>query len=316
MTITAKGSDGGASGVSSRDLQKARQIAKRNRTSVACHRCKAGKTKCSDYRPCKQCSMSNAAQSCIQSSPMKSDTQADYFPIPDDLDLVTSPAARSVESSNTEFNTTAQFRLNYAASQDEKTAATPSPPQTIHGLHSSQTIFFGQLSHHEQLYQRSLPANSHPAYLHQPFLVQQCTMETAPCLPCAPTNSPWTAPSSPLTTTASMTLKPIHHLLAAQGLHTTGIGLPSLGPTLPPVLPSSTFLQLPSTSAGLPPAVAALLGHGGARPHWPMPAAVACFTPPPPPPHPAAGSASGWPAPFPLSHSHLLPPARFCGGML
>ena len=42
-------------GVSSKDIQKARQTAKRNRTSIACLRCKAAKMKCSDYRPCKQC---------------------------------------------------------------------------------------------------------------------------------------------------------------------------------------------------------------------------------------------------------------------
>jgi hypothetical protein len=42
-------------GVSSKDIQKARQTAKRNRSAVACERCKAAKTKCSDYRPCKNC---------------------------------------------------------------------------------------------------------------------------------------------------------------------------------------------------------------------------------------------------------------------
>ena len=45
-------------GVSSKAIQKARQTAKRNRTSAACSRCKAGKIKCSDYRPCKQCTTS------------------------------------------------------------------------------------------------------------------------------------------------------------------------------------------------------------------------------------------------------------------
>ena len=41
--------------VSSKQIQKARQMAKRSRTAVACARCKAAKIKCSDYRPCKQC---------------------------------------------------------------------------------------------------------------------------------------------------------------------------------------------------------------------------------------------------------------------
>ena len=43
-------------GVSSKDLQKARRMAKRIRASVACARCKSAKSKCSDFRPCKHCS--------------------------------------------------------------------------------------------------------------------------------------------------------------------------------------------------------------------------------------------------------------------
>ena len=38
-----------------KEIQKARQMAKRNRSAVACARCKATKSKCSDYRPCKTC---------------------------------------------------------------------------------------------------------------------------------------------------------------------------------------------------------------------------------------------------------------------
>ena len=41
--------------VSSKDIQKARQSAKRARASAACFRCKTAKVKCSDYRPCKRC---------------------------------------------------------------------------------------------------------------------------------------------------------------------------------------------------------------------------------------------------------------------
>ncbi len=41
--------------VSSKDLLKARQMAKRKRTSVACSRCKMAKSKCTEYRPCKRC---------------------------------------------------------------------------------------------------------------------------------------------------------------------------------------------------------------------------------------------------------------------
>jgi hypothetical protein len=52
-------------GVSTKDLQKARQMAKRNRTSVACAPCKIGKSKCNEYRPCKKCVKSRVA--CIES---------------------------------------------------------------------------------------------------------------------------------------------------------------------------------------------------------------------------------------------------------
>ena len=41
--------------MSSKDIQKARRMAKRIRASVACARCKAAKSKCSDFRPCKHC---------------------------------------------------------------------------------------------------------------------------------------------------------------------------------------------------------------------------------------------------------------------
>jgi hypothetical protein len=49
---------------SSKDIQKARQSAKRTRAAVACARCKVGKLKCSDYRPCKRCLGSNRGESC------------------------------------------------------------------------------------------------------------------------------------------------------------------------------------------------------------------------------------------------------------
>ena len=51
--------------VSSKAIQKARQMAKRNRTSIACTRCKMAKSKCSDYRPCKQCTTSKSV--CMKS---------------------------------------------------------------------------------------------------------------------------------------------------------------------------------------------------------------------------------------------------------
>ena len=53
-------------GVSSKDLLKVRQNAKRKRTAVACTRCKSSKTKCSDYRPCSKCKKAGASDSCIR----------------------------------------------------------------------------------------------------------------------------------------------------------------------------------------------------------------------------------------------------------
>ena len=56
------------SAISTKDLQKARRNAERKRASIACARCKAGKTKCSDYRPCKKCKYSNMASGCTPQS--------------------------------------------------------------------------------------------------------------------------------------------------------------------------------------------------------------------------------------------------------
>jgi hypothetical protein len=49
-----------AIGVSSLDIQRARRIAKRIRSSAACKSCKASKAKCSDFRPCARCAKSKA----------------------------------------------------------------------------------------------------------------------------------------------------------------------------------------------------------------------------------------------------------------
>jgi hypothetical protein len=51
--------------VSSKEIQAARRNAKRNRSAVACFRCRVGKTKCSDYRPCKGCVNSKNRESCV-----------------------------------------------------------------------------------------------------------------------------------------------------------------------------------------------------------------------------------------------------------
>ena len=46
--------------VSSRDLQKARKMARRIRASVSCRTCRTAKSKCSDYRPCSRCRRLNS----------------------------------------------------------------------------------------------------------------------------------------------------------------------------------------------------------------------------------------------------------------
>jgi hypothetical protein len=53
-------------GVSSKEIQKARRIAKRVRASVACAGCRYKKAKCSEFRPCKLCV--SAGTACNDSS--------------------------------------------------------------------------------------------------------------------------------------------------------------------------------------------------------------------------------------------------------
>jgi hypothetical protein len=53
------------SGVCSKDIQLARRNAKRNRAATACSRCKSGKVKCSDYRPCKNCVGTEHSEECL-----------------------------------------------------------------------------------------------------------------------------------------------------------------------------------------------------------------------------------------------------------
>jgi hypothetical protein len=85
-------------GVSSEDIQKARQRAKRSRASAACIRCKAAKIKCSDYRPCKNCVDSRKSEDCedsIEDEPEKKTAR-------DDEGMVLRPA-RSGESHQNVF---------------------------------------------------------------------------------------------------------------------------------------------------------------------------------------------------------------------
>ena len=60
--------------VSSKDLLRARRIAMRTRAASACKTCRALKTRCNDYRPCKRCKRSGHA--CMESS--KSARQKPY----------------------------------------------------------------------------------------------------------------------------------------------------------------------------------------------------------------------------------------------
>ena len=50
--------------VSSKDIQDARRSAKRMRAMSACLRCKHGKIKCSDFRPCTSCTYAQIGPSC------------------------------------------------------------------------------------------------------------------------------------------------------------------------------------------------------------------------------------------------------------
>ena len=71
-------------GTSSRDLIRARQMAKRRRAETACSRCKAGKTKCSDYRPCKRCTLAGAESKCSRPMVLESTRSAETASIDSD----------------------------------------------------------------------------------------------------------------------------------------------------------------------------------------------------------------------------------------
>jgi hypothetical protein len=53
-------------GVASERIQKVRKSATQRRTSVACAQCKMSKTKCSEFRPCKQCINTGAGPRCVE----------------------------------------------------------------------------------------------------------------------------------------------------------------------------------------------------------------------------------------------------------
>ena len=52
--------------VSTKDLLQARRNAKRMRALKACARCRSGKIKCSDYRPCKNCTETENGLFCVE----------------------------------------------------------------------------------------------------------------------------------------------------------------------------------------------------------------------------------------------------------
>ena len=83
-------------GVSSKDIQKARRMAKRIRTSVACARCKAAKSKCSECRPCKRCLFQGSV---CQDADQSSEDKASQHP------LALAKAAKTGQSSLTQSMT-------------------------------------------------------------------------------------------------------------------------------------------------------------------------------------------------------------------
>ena len=219
-----------SSSVSSRDLQKARQIAKRNRTSVACNRCKAAKTKCSEYRPCKKCSVSNAAQSCVQGSQGKPVIQVESFPGPCNTVLDASHAPTVWQS------------RSGARTESRNVSTSTLPEEAIQCPHPGPSTSISPPAHLEQPFHPSFAPSLDPAhFLHNRSLT--LNTETAPWIPYAPAHTPIDT-----------------H--AAQAVLSSRIGMPLLSPALQPLraLPSSAPFVPPPPPAGLPPAVAALLG--------------------------------------------------------
>jgi hypothetical protein len=51
-------------GASSQDINHARRVALRTRSSVACNQCRAAKARCNDYRPCGRCIQNGEADAC------------------------------------------------------------------------------------------------------------------------------------------------------------------------------------------------------------------------------------------------------------
>ncbi len=78
------------SGVSSKDILRARRMALRKRSFFACMRCKLSKSRCSDFRPCKQCVS-------IKSSCQNHDGSVSVC-MPGAGDDATNPAYRSFQS--------------------------------------------------------------------------------------------------------------------------------------------------------------------------------------------------------------------------
>ncbi len=249
--------------VSSKDIQKARQIAKRNRASVACSRCKAAKIRCSDYRPCKQCTASNAAQSCLEGSPTMLNHHTGSSQFSDGLVFYASLVTRSGQTNTGVFNNAPSQNFSISTSSAE---ASTVRPRILH--QPSPSIGFGPPSYPDQPFHPSWPAHHFHNTAHA---------EPVPWIPFAPAHIPID----------------IRRLLIAQALLSSRIGLSPLGQALLPLPLSFTSpLQLsstyplsstsplhPSSSSGIPPAVAALLGLGAAASRLPP-----ALTPPMPPP--------------------------------
>ena len=107
--------------VTSKAIQKARQMAKRNRTSVACARCKSAKIKCSIYRPCKQCVDANSC--CTEANKVKS------FPQNTAFSLDGSSEHRNQSLCNAEANQSAHISSRHSQNTGLDCSSLPDPYQ-------------------------------------------------------------------------------------------------------------------------------------------------------------------------------------------
>lgn len=66
--------------VTSRDLQRARRMARRTRTVSSCQACRTIRTKCNDYRPCSRCQRLKLTE-CIEPNEQAAFDNSTYFSV-------------------------------------------------------------------------------------------------------------------------------------------------------------------------------------------------------------------------------------------